>query len=256
VVTVSIAVEGASDVPAAQKILASRSITVGQGRIFITRGKPKFDMKIASYNKAALNSPWFILRDSDRDGKDCPVTLREALLPASHQVSGMCFRLAVRELDAWLLADSETFAKAFSVARSVIPTNVEELSDPKEALINVCRRSRSSEIRKAMVPPKGSTGRVGPEYVGRISEYARDAWRPDVAATGAPSLARALREIDRLLATGVWRLAMIHGPAAEPYGRLHVLDLRPRGDCGLGAQSRDADSMTSCLKRTRRAGLE
>ncbi|MEU4291047.1 hypothetical protein AB0E63_22720 [Kribbella sp. NPDC026596] len=204
-VTVSIAVEGASDVPAAEKILASRSITVDQRRIFVTRGKHNFDKKIGSYNNAAENSPWFVLRDSDRDGSDCPATLREMLLPADRQAPGLCFRLAGRALEAWLMADSETFARTFSVARSVIPTNAEELPDPKEALINVCRKSRSSEVRKAMVPPVGSTGRVGPEYVARISDYARDAWRPDVAATAAPSLARALREIDNLLLTGVWR---------------------------------------------------
>lgn len=204
-VTVSIAVEGTSDVPAAEKILASRSITVDPRRIFVTRGKPNFDKKVASYNNAAVNSPWFILRDSDRDGDDCPVTLREMLLPAARQAPGMCFRLAVRALEAWLLADPETFAKTFSVARSVIPIKVEDLPDPKEALVNVCRKSHSAEIRKAMVPPKDSAGRVGPEYVSRISDYAREAWRPDVAATSAPSLAHALREIDRLIASGVWQ---------------------------------------------------
>jgi|GEM_PF-2797037 len=54
-----------------------------------------------------------------------------------------------------------------------------------------------------MVPPPGTNG-PGPEYTAFISRYCREAWRPDVAANAAPSLRRTLREIDRLIAAGVW----------------------------------------------------
>jgi hypothetical protein len=205
VVTVSIAVEGRSDVAAAQKILASRSISVDQAQIFIASGKSNLDKKIASYNKAALHSPWFVLRDSDHDEGDCVVTLRQSRLPLVQQNDGLCFRVAARSLEAWLMADVDAFAKFFSVAASVVPGDVEELHDPKRSLVEICRRSRKSEIKRAMVPPKGSTWAVGPEYVTWISEYALTAWRPDQAACNAPSLARALREIDKLISSGVWR---------------------------------------------------
>jgi hypothetical protein len=69
----------------------------------------------------------------------------------------------------------------------------------------VCRNSRKPSIKRGMVPPTGSVGRVGSEYVTLISSYAHHAWRPDIAAANAPSLARALKEIDRLISTGVWR---------------------------------------------------
>lgn len=55
-----------------------------------------------------------------------------------------------------------------------------------------------------MVPPVGAAGQVGPEYATLIIGYCSSAWRPDVAAQNAPSLERALAEIDKLVATGVW----------------------------------------------------
>ena len=127
---VSIAVEGPSDVGAVRKILTSRSLEVDESRIFVTRGKSNLDKKIASYNRAAQHSPWLLLRDADHDQGDCAVKLREALLPAAHQNRGLCFRLATRSLEAWLLADGEAFAGFFSVALSAIPDNVEQLRTP------------------------------------------------------------------------------------------------------------------------------
>ena len=204
-IAASVAVEGASDVAVVEKILASRSIIVDPKAVIIKRGKGNLDNKVLGFNNAAARSPWFVLRDSDRDEGDCAAALRESLLPAVEKSAGMCFRLAVRSVEAWLLADAVAFAAAFSIAESAVPAAVEDLTDPKSSLVDVCRRSRKSSIKKAMVPPTGSRGRVGPEYVTLVSEYARTAWRPDVAAVNAPSLARALREIDELVSGGIWR---------------------------------------------------
>jgi hypothetical protein len=203
VITVSIAVEGASDVAAVEKMLASRGISVDPKSIFVKRGHGNLDKKLTGSNNGAARSPWFVLRDTDRD--DCPAALRERLLPDANKNPGMCFRLAVRSIEAWLLADMEAFAKTFSVTTHAIPSAVEELINPKESLVNICRGSRKSLIRSGIVPPPGSRGRVGPEYVTYIADYARTAWRPDIAATNAPSLARALREIDRLVSDGIWK---------------------------------------------------
>jgi hypothetical protein len=205
VITVSIAVEGDTDVAAIKKILGSRSISVAaQGR-FSTGGKGKLDAKLDGFNNAAAHAPWLVLRDSDQDYGDCPTAARQALLPIGTQNPMMCFRLAVRQLEAWLLADREAFADTFAVRASAIPADVEALPDPKSTLINLCRKSRRSSVRKGMAPPARSLGRVGPEYVTLIQNYARDAWRPEIAAATAPSLARALRQIDRLVAEGLWR---------------------------------------------------
>ncbi len=205
VLTVAVAVEGESDVAAVESMLGTRSIRVDAQRIFRTSGKAKLDRKIRGYNQAAAQSPWLVLRDADHDEGGCAAALRESRLPANSQNPGLSFRLAVRSIEAWLLADAEAFAATFLVPASIVPSGVEQLPDPKQTLGDLCRRSRKPAIRKAMAPPPGSAGRVGPEYVSFLSQYSRTAWRPNVAAANAPSLARALREIDRLLANGIWR---------------------------------------------------
>ena len=167
-----------------------------------TRGKGGFDTRIANYNRAALRGPWLALRDSDRDSGDCPAALRQSLL-SEPQSPALSLRLAVRAVEAWLLADREAFAEHFAVPIARVPLDPEGESNPKTTLSNCARRSRRREVREGVAAPAGSAG-TGPEYSAFMLPFARDVWRPDVAAEAAPSLHRALREIDRLVAEGTW----------------------------------------------------
>lgn len=201
---IRIAVEGPSDVAVVRRVLESRSLAVEERGIFIMGGKPKLDPKIRSYNQAAAHFPWLVLRDGDNDERGCPVALRESKLRRKDQHPAFCFRIAVRSVEAWLLADHQAFASYFSVARSRIPSAPEETDDPKRALVDLCRSSSRSDIRRALVPSQRSGSRVGPEYVSRISDYARNAWRPNEAAVNAPSLRGMLDALDGLLSSGIW----------------------------------------------------
>ena len=93
-------------------------------------------------------------------GYDCAPLLRNSWLP---QVApGLCFRVAVRAVEAWLLADAEHIADFLGVARSRVPSNPETLDDPKAAMVALGRTSRRRDIREDMVPRDGSGRRVGP----------------------------------------------------------------------------------------------
>lgn len=198
---VTVAVEGDTDVPVVEKILSSRSLVMGP--VFGRQGKGDLDRRMAAYNKAARHRPWFTLRDSDHDAGDCPARLRASLLDVPKS-EALCLRFAVRTIEAWLLADREAFAATFGVPSARIPVSPEQLDRPKHELIRLCRDSRRTDVRKGMAPPPSARRDVGPEYTAFIGAYCRDAWRPDVAAQDAPSLARALNELDRLLATKAW----------------------------------------------------
>lgn len=201
---VRVVMEGTSDLAAVEKILASRGALADLERSIITGGKTSLDLRISEYNAAARHGAWLVLRDADHDGDDCPARLRGTLLPADQQVASLCLRLAVRSLEAWLLADLDAVVDHFEVPRSRLPARPEEEHQPKQVFVNACRSSRRSDVRRGVVPPTGSPRAVGPEYVAFVSDFFHQAWRPDEAAAAAPSLARALAEIDRLIATGVW----------------------------------------------------
>lgn len=111
----------------------------------------------------------------------------------------LCFRVAIREVEAWLLADGETLARFLGVAEGSVPSDPESLVRPKEAMLRLGRRSRKSAIRKDMVPRRDSGRAVGPAYTSRLIEFASTQWRPAVAAERSNSLKRAIRCLQRLL---------------------------------------------------------
>ena len=192
---VQYAVEGRTDQPIAEKLLQVSGLN--PYRPLITDGKANLDEKLPGLNRSARQLAWLVIRDLDRDDRNsCVPDLRVKLLngPANR---GMCFRLAVRSSEAWLMADSDSFTDFFAVGKRV-PADVDELPDPKRVLTDLCRKSQKREIREGVPPRLGSGRRVGPEYVAVMQDFVQQAWCPDRARQRSPSLERALTSLDRL----------------------------------------------------------
>lgn len=51
-----------------------------------------------------------------------------------------------------------------------------------------------------MAPRSGNNRYIGPAYNSRLADYARDHWRPDVAAGRSDSFRRAIAGLRRLIA--------------------------------------------------------
>lgn len=117
---IGVVVEGQTDRVAVANVLATRSLVIDPNRVVITNGKQRFDARLPKYNLAARHGPWLALRDADHDADGCPVALRRTLLTMP-QSPALCLRLAVRTLEAWLLADADAFATHFAVTRSAGP---------------------------------------------------------------------------------------------------------------------------------------
>ena len=191
---VTVAVEGLVDEAVAQVLIHNAG---GEpGVVYGKQGKPHLKEKVTGYNNAAQLSPWLVLVDLDNDS-DCAPTLREGWL--TNPAPNLCFRIAVREVETWLLGDAETLSRYLSVARSRFPLNPERLPEPKSALVNLARRSRRREIREGLVPRDGSGRDVGPTYTSQLVQYTRSSWRPRVAAKHSESLDRAIRCLERIV---------------------------------------------------------
>jgi hypothetical protein len=188
------AVEGKTDKVVVERLIAH--VGADPGPVYVAEGKPNLKKRIAGYNQAARHSLWLVLVDLDRDG--CAPSLRVAWLPEPS--SGLCFRVAVHAVEAWLMADAETLAGFLGVARSNIPANPESLPDPKATLVGLAAASRHRDIREDMAPQPGSSRRVGPAYTSRIIEYAGKHWRPGTAALQSGSLERTIRCLRSLAA--------------------------------------------------------
>ena len=187
-VIISAAVEGIGDEAVVRKLIAHAG---GQsGPVYAKNGKPALLQKISGYNNAAQYAPWVVLIDLDNDA-DCAPMIREQWVATPAPF--LCFRIVMRAVEAWLMADARKLAKFLRVAQSVIPAKPEKLARPKDVLVDLARRSRSRDIRLDMVPRQGSGRRTGPAYTSRLIEYVQRDWRPHVAAERSDSLRRAIR---------------------------------------------------------------
>ncbi len=182
------AVEGPLDESVLRRL--ARDLGVNLGLVHGRRGKHYLDTKIAGYNQAAHFSPWLVLRDMDHDAS-CPVSLRDHLLSAPDP--NMCFRIAVRSVESWLLADPQTLAQFFGVSAAHLPIDPETLDNPKTNLIDIARRSRRSAIREDVVPREGSGRSQGPAYFAVMSEFVDKHWRPILASANSESLNRTIK---------------------------------------------------------------
>lgn len=191
---VTIAFEGSTDAPALRKLLASEGFEVYNA--YPMRGKSNLDRSLRGFNNAAQFSPWLVVRDLDRG--TCPARLARDLLPAPSR--WMRFRIAVREMEAWLLADGEAVAAYLGVKRRDVPSDPDLLDDPKQTLVNIARRSRRTHIRHDMVPVPGLSADIGPAYSSRITEFVDGHWRPEIAAANSPSLRRCIERVRELAA--------------------------------------------------------
>lgn len=192
-VFVNAAVEGYTDEAVIRSLCHSVGLEVAN--VYGRKGKDFIDRQLAGYNNAARFSPWLVLRDLNRDA-DCAPQLVHCLLPKPAQ--HMMFRIVVRKVEAWLLADVESCARYLSVSQSVITADPESLDDPKAALIELARRSKSRTIREDMVPRPGSGATEGPAYASHLAEFARRHWSPVSAGGRSDSLARCLRRLQDL----------------------------------------------------------
>lgn len=154
---------------------------------------------IRGWNRAAKGIPFIVL--ADLDNADCPPSLIHQWLSVP-QRPNLVFRIAVREVEAWLLSDTENLAKYLGCSADKMPQDPDALSDPKRTLVELARRSRFSDIRSRVVPKHGSTATQGPDYTACLSAFVRETWSSVDAASKSPSLRRTLTSLS--LFTPTW----------------------------------------------------
>jgi hypothetical protein len=194
---ISGAVEGIVDEAVFRRLV--RAVRAEAGPVHGKAGKQQLLQRLPGYNSAARFSPWLVLVDLDQDA-ECVPPFRAENLPGPS--AGMCFRVAVRSIESWLLADRERFASFLRVRAAQLPDRPDDQRNAKQLVITLARRSRSREMIEDIVPREGSGRSEGPAYASRMIEFISDerrGWRPHVAARSSDSLARCLRSLRRTM---------------------------------------------------------
>lgn len=193
---VNVLVEGITDEAVVRRLLEYVGLTCGT--VYGKSGKGPLLQRLPNYNQAARFAPWLVVVDLDQDAECAPPFVRSVL---PNPAGGMQLRVAVRAIEAWLLADAERLAAFLGIRAVRIPPHPDAELDPKATLINLARRSRRRAMREDIVPREGSGSRVGPGYAGRLIEFVTAtewSWRPDVAAQHSDSLRRCVEALQAL----------------------------------------------------------
>lgn len=180
-----VVVEGDTDLPVIRKLAADAGLDISAE--IDAAGKDQIDLCLASYNQAARGAPWLVLRDLDNDAVCAPAFVASCGL---HPAEWMCFRVAVREMEAWLLADAEAMSEFLGISIHRIPENPDAEPDPTATIVRLARRSKRKDLRKKLVPAEGASAQVGPLYEATIIEFAEKHWDATRAATRSDSLRR------------------------------------------------------------------
>ena len=193
------AVEGIGDEAVVRALVESVGLQVGN--VYVKRGKGDLDKKLAAFQQASQYAPWLVVRDLDHDASCAPDFLRSLDDSITASSPGhFLLRLAVREIESWLLGDRESLADYLKVSADILPRSPDELDDPKLALVTAARRSRSAVIRREVVPARASSARVGPSYTAHLIRFSTGPWDPARAARRSGSLKRALSALKELKA--------------------------------------------------------
>ncbi|GDY19029.1 hypothetical protein LBMAG56_03740 [Verrucomicrobiota bacterium] len=158
-------------------------------------GYGQLKVQLPAFNAAAnTGQPFFVLSDLDVHAQ-CPGQLLPMWLPNAAPSPNLVFRVAVKEVEAWLVADRQNLADFLEVNVANLPTNSEALTDPKVEIVRLARLSASQDIVSDLVPPPGSSAAVGRGFERALRSFVRDHWNIDDAARHSRSLEKALRAI-------------------------------------------------------------
>ena len=127
---------------------------------------------------------------TDLDRAVCPMQLQQSWLgPNTDCPPNLIFRIAVREVESWLLADHEAMKALFGQNVRLSP-EPDALPDPKQFLLDLARRAPRS-IRNDLVAEHGANAKQGLGYNARLVQWVKSEWSPERAETRSPSLRRA-----------------------------------------------------------------
>lgn len=150
--------------------------------------------KMDSWCQLSNHRPVVLL--TDLDNMECPEMLIDDWFGQKHRPENLVLRVAVREVESWLLADHE--AMRFLVgSKGKLPQNPDELENPKQSLLQLAR-SAKRDVRKDLVVESGTVASQGIGYNSRLSALVQSKWSPKRAAQRSLSLKKAITRIEEL----------------------------------------------------------
>ncbi len=163
------------------------------GAVYGKRGKSYLKKSLLAFNNAAKGMAYIVF--ADLDNEPCVPALIEAWFKCPivnypiRRTANLLFRIAVREVESWIIADREAFAGFLGISVAKIPLQTDTIADPKAFVLGLARYCRKRDLREDLLPRPGDSRQIGPDYNGRLTEFLHTSWRVKIAEFHSQSLA-------------------------------------------------------------------
>jgi hypothetical protein len=168
------------------------------GLKFRKNGNSYLRQKLTSFCQLSERYPLLIITDLDQIV--CPVNLITDWLRNKPKPTKLLLRVAVREIESWLLADHDGIISLLGSGVTKLLANPELLSDPKRELLRYAQKA-PRKVRADMLPEQNALALTGLGYNRRMSDFVRNVWSPTRAATRSESLRRTRERLATLAAS-------------------------------------------------------
>jgi hypothetical protein len=158
------------------------------------KGNGYLRRKLPNFLEISLHKPVLLITDLDRE--KCAPSLKKKW--ATRKVpKNLLFRVAVREVEAWLLADHVALKKLFGKKVSRFPARPDEVDDPKRTLLKLAEKA-PRVIRNELLAQSGNIAGQGLGYNSCLSDFVATAWSPLRAKERSDSLRRTCERLQML----------------------------------------------------------
>ena len=162
---------------------------------FITNGNTKLRANLKSYFEIGKRQPFLLLTDLDQNTCALELVSNWKKSVNVEAPEHFMFRVAVRAIEAWLLADHAAMTELLKHKK--IPEDPDNLENPKRELLHLAKHAPRS-VRENLLVKKGVIASQGLGYNAELIDFVYKKWCPLRAATRPESLHRACKSLQRL----------------------------------------------------------
>jgi nucleotidyltransferase/DNA polymerase involved in DNA repair len=182
---------------ALSEAVGERLITEAGNALYVTLrlrrgGKGYLRSKLRNFCEVARHSPLLLL--TDLDSARCLPALIEDWSRNNIVPDSFMFRVAVPQIESWLLADGESIANLLKVSVQRLPQDRDLLPDAKKFLLQLAKAA-PRKIREELVAEQNVTAGQGLGYNKLLCDLVRSHWEPNRASSQSDSLRRTRRRL-------------------------------------------------------------
>jgi hypothetical protein len=151
--------------------------------------------KLRNFLELSKMQTVFLLTDLDQSA--CAPSLIRSWMGDRTIPGDFLFRVAEREIEAWLLGDENGIRKLLGIKSAKIPEKVDSIPDPKKLLLKLAASAPRS-LRQELCGAPDAAAAQGLGYNKILCDFVRSSWHVGRARERSESMERTIRRLEAL----------------------------------------------------------